>query len=392
MLATTLVVAGLAVPSAAAASGDQPLRIMVVDTSQSASSPFYTVNGAKAAVKALNKAGTKIQLDICDSSNTADINASLSCVREAISNKDAAFIGTAADDGVALLEQAKIPVFAPNALSAQEYNNPISYQVTGGVPVVFGALGASLVNAGAKKVAVLGFDIDAAKPLTDFAKKAVVGSGGKIVTDIAVPFQAVDVSSQVQQLKDSGAKGVVIITTEDIAAMLVRTIGQLGAKVKIAIPASELRQETMSSLGSLMDGMVSGDVLPHVNVGSKNPASVAQFIKEMKAVDAYDTNNTGYQGMVTWINVHAIGEAMKAAGNVTDGASLIAALDASKGLDLPIVGKWVPSATGPFSTYSRLSNGRGFFQTYSGDGTWATVKPVDGVDVFALIAKAGGTK
>jgi ABC-type branched-subunit amino acid transport system substrate-binding protein len=350
------------------------------------------LEGAKAAAKALKKAGVNLQIDTCVSNNTADVNASLNCVREAIANKDAAFIGTAADDGVALLEEAKIPVFAPNALSAQEYNNPISYQVTGGVPTLFGALGASLVNAGAKKVAVLGFDIDAAKPLVDFAKKAVVGAGGKIVADIAVPFQAVDVSSQVQQLKDSGANGVVIVTTEDILAMLVRTMGQLGADVRIAVPASQLRAETMESLGPLMDGMVSGDVLPKVNVRGKSPASAAQFIKEMKAVEAYDTDNTGYQGMVTWINVHAIGEAVKTARNVTDGASLIAALDASKGLDLPIVGTWVPSATGPFPTYSRLSNGRGFYQKYSGNGTWSTVKPVDGVDVFALIAKAGGTK
>jgi hypothetical protein len=96
--------------------------------------------------------------------------------------------------------------------------------------------------------------------------------------------------------------------------------------------------------------------------------------------------------MVTWINVHAIGDVVKAAGNVTDGASLIAALDASKGLDLPVVGTWVPSATGPFANYSRLSNGQGFYQKYSGNGTWSTVKPVDGVDVFALIAKGGGTK
>jgi ABC-type branched-subunit amino acid transport system substrate-binding protein len=391
MLATTLVVAGLAVPSASAASGDKPLRIMVVDTSKSASSPFYTVNAAKAAIKALNKAGTKVQLDICESSNTADVNAALACVREAIANEDAAFIGTAGDDGVALLEQAKIPVFAPNALSEQEYNNPISYQVTGGVPVVFGAVGAAVVNAGVKKVAILGFDIDAAKPLVDFAKKTVVGAGGKIVADIGVPFQAVDVSSQIQQLKDSGAKGVVIITTEDILAMLVRTIGQLGVKVQIAVPASQLRQETMSSLGSLMDGMVSGDVLPHVNVGDKNAASLAQFIKEMKAVDAYNSNDTANNGMATWISVHAIGEAMKA-GKVTDGASLIAALDASKGLDLPIVGNWVPSATGPFSKYSRLSNGQAFLQKYAGNGKWNATKPLKGVDVFALIEKAGGTE
>jgi ABC-type branched-subunit amino acid transport system substrate-binding protein len=289
---------------------------------------------------------------------------------------------------MALLEAAKIPVFTPTPLVPSEYNSADSYVTSGGSQVLFGAQGAAMVSQGAKKIAILSFDIDAAKPLAEFAKKAVIGAGGKVVAEIAVPFQAVDVSSQIQQLKSSGADGALLITTEDIGAMIIRTIGQFGVHVKISASQAGLRRETLDSLGSLADGLIGGASLPVVNVGGKNAPSILPYIKEMKAAGSYSADNVRNFGISSWIAVHAIAMAAKDVTGTVDGPALQSALNASKGYDLPVVGTWVPSKTGPFPTYSRVSNGIGFFLRYEGNGQWATLKPTAGVDTFALVAKA----
>jgi branched-chain amino acid transport system substrate-binding protein len=390
--------ATMAVPALAArhaGSGEaEPVKILVIDQGNFSAQPLADVlASAKAAAKAVNKAGQPVELDICQPPSTvdpSDTQAALGCVRQAIDNQDAAFIGGPGEDGMQLLGEAKIPVFAPNALTPTEYNDPISFQPSGGAPVLFAAQGAAMVSQGHKKIALLTFDIDAARPLAEFAKKAIIGAGGRVVDEIHVPFQAVDVSPQIQQLKSSGADGALIITTEDIAAMLIRTMNQFGVDVAISAPAGGLRQETLDSLGELADGLLGGAPVPKVNVSGKNPPSLAQYVQEMKAAKSFKADTTRNTGIAAWLSVHAIAEAAKGLTGPVDGPALLDALQQSPGLDLPIIGTWVPSASGPFPSYERVSNGTGFYLEYVGDGKWKTLKPVNGADMFKLIKKAGG--
>jgi branched-chain amino acid transport system substrate-binding protein len=390
---------GFAAMSAPALSSGQgtkaePVKILVIDQGNFSAQPLTDVlSSAKAAAKALTKAGQPIELDVCTPPSTvdpSDTQAALPCARQAIDNRDAGFIGGPGEDGMKLLGEAKIPVFAPNALTPTEYNDPISFQPSGGAPVLFAAQGAAMVSQGHKKIALLTFDIDAAKPLAEFAKKAIVGAGGKVVDEIHVPFQAVDVSPQIQQLKSSDADGALIITTEDIAAMLIRTMNQFGVDIAVSAPAGGLRQETLDSLGDLADGLLGGAPVPKVNIAGKNPPSLAQYVREMKAANSFDADNTRNTGIAAWVAVHAIAEAAKGLTGTVDGPALLDVLQKSPGLDLPVVGTWVPGATGPFANYKRVSNGTGFYLEYLGDGKWKTLKPVKGADMFKLIKKAGG--
>ena len=370
-----------------AATGTQPFKVLLVEVDAEGQPMPEVPASANAAIKALNKAGVKIQTDVCKvvGQDPADF---MTCVRQAIDDKDAAYVGNAPDDGITLLSDAKIPLFTPLGTTTKSNSDPISFPTTGGLPVVFGAEGASLVASGRKKLGIVHLDLDSAKPIEDLARQATIGAGGKFVSDIIVTFQSVDVSAQVQQLKSSGANGVLIIATESVDAAFIRTMGQFGLNnVLIGVADGTLRQETLDSLGALAKNVVAGANLPHVNVKGQNSPAMAQYIKDMKAAGSFTADNTRSNGVATWLDIYAVATGAQAMSGAITGPRLLSTLNASKGLDLPIVGTWVPSANGPIETSPRLSIGTGFFISYTGNGVWKPIPPANGTDIFTLIKK-----
>jgi Periplasmic binding protein len=390
MVAATLAL-GLAgvggAATSAAASGTQPFKILLVEISAEGQPMPEVPASAEAAVKALNQSGVKIELDVCKVIGQ-DASDFMKCVRQAIDNHDAAYVGSAPDDGITLLADAKIPLFTPLGVTEKSNTDPISFPTTGGLPVLFGAEGAALVAKGRKKLGIVHLDLASSKPIEDLARQATIGAGGKFVSDIIVTFQSVDVSAQVQQLKSSGANGVLIIATESVDAAFIRTMGQFGLNnVLVGVADGTMRQETLDSLGALGKNVVAGANLPHVNVKGKNSPAMAQYIKDMKAAGVFTADNTRSNGVGTWLDIYAVAAGAKAMSGAITGPGLLSTLNASKGLDLPIVGTWVPSANGPIQTSPRLSVGTGFFIQYGGNGVWKPIPPADGTDIFTLIEK-----
>jgi ABC-type branched-subunit amino acid transport system substrate-binding protein len=372
---------------AVAAGGTKPFKVLLVEVSAEGQPMPEVPASADAAVKALNQSGVKIQLDVCEVIGQ-DPSDFMKCVRQAIDNKDAAYVGSAPDDGITLLADAKIPMFTPLGVTAKSNTDPISFPTTGGLPVLFGAEGAALVASGRKKLGIVHLDLASSKPIEDLARQATIGAGGKFVTDIIVTFQSVDVSAQVQQLKSSGANGVLIIATESVDAAFIRTMTQFGlGNVLIGVADGTMRQETLDSLGTQAKNVVAGASLPHVNVKGKNSPAMAQYVKDMKAAGVFTADNTRSNGVATWLDLYAVAAGARAVSGAITGPGLLATLNASKGLDLPVVGKWVPSANGPIADSPRLSVGTGFYIRYAGGGAWKSLPPADGADIFALIQK-----
>jgi ABC-type branched-subunit amino acid transport system substrate-binding protein len=373
--------------SASAASGNA-VRVLVVDNSESSSQPQpEVIASARAAEAGLADSPRPIAIVPCEvtASDPADTGPAMACVRQAIEEGVAAFVGTAPEDGSTLLEDAGIPQFAPNPLSDYELTSPNSFIATGGAQLLFAAQGVAAAEEGGSQVAVVGFDIEAAAPLIDMAKRAVEGSGGEVAAEILVPFQAVDVTPQVQQIADADADAVLIVTTEDVAANLIRTIDQFGLDVAISVPAGGLRQETLDSLGGLSEGLLSGGLFPKVNVDDENAPMLDQYIEDMEATDSFDADLTRDTGIATWIDLYAISLAAERVDGAVDGPALLAALQDPEPLTLPIVGDWDPTATGPLPDAPRISIGTGYLLRYEGDGAWATLPPEDGVDLFDVL-------
>jgi hypothetical protein len=208
---------------------------------------------------------------------------------QAIDNKDAAYVGSAPDDGITLLAAAKIPIFT----TLNSSSNPSSFPTQGGLPVIFGSEGAALVSLGSKKLGIVHLDITSSTPIEEATRNATIGAGGKFVSDIIVTFQSVDVSAQVQQLKNSGADGVLLIATESVDAAFIRTMAQFGlGDMLVGVADGTLRQETLDSFGAQAKNIVAGAALPHVNVKGKNSPATAQYVKDMKAAGSFNGDNT----------------------------------------------------------------------------------------------------
>jgi ABC-type branched-subunit amino acid transport system substrate-binding protein len=390
VVAATVAVALTGVGGAAssfAATSAQPFKVLVVEISAEGQPMPEVPASADAALKALNRSGVKMQLDVCKVIGQ-DASDFMKCVRQAIDDKVAAYVGSAPDDGITLLSDAKIPMFTPLGTTAKSNTDPISFPTNGGLPVLFGAEGAALVASGRKKLGIVHLDLASSKPIEDLARQATIGAGGKFVSDIIVTFQSVDVSAQVQQLKSSKANGVLIIATESVDAAFIRTMAQFGlGDMPIGVADGTLRQETLDSLGAQAKNIVAGANLPHVNVKGKNSPATAQYVKDMKAAGAFSGDNTRSNGVATWLDLYAVAAGTKTMTGAITGPGLLTALRASKGLDLPMVGKWNPSATGPIADSPRLSIGTGFYIRYAGNGTWSPIQPVGGADIFTLIQK-----
>lgn len=375
--------AGVTSVSSGAAAATQPFKVLLVEI-QAEGQPMPEVSAsAEAAVQSLNKQGVKIQLDVCEviGQDAADF---MKCVRQAIDNKDAAYVGSAPEDGVTLLAEAKIPVFT----TLNSSPNPVSFPTQGGLPVIFGSEGAALVSQGSKKLGIVHLDITSSTPIEEATRNATIGAGGKFVSDIIVTFQSVDVSAQVQQLKSSGADGVLLIATESVDAAFIRTMAQFGlGDMLVGVADGTLRQETLDSFGAQAKNIVAGAALPHVNVKGKNSPATAQYVKDMKAAGSFNGDNTRSNGVATWLAIYAVATAAKSMSGEITGPTLLSTLDASKGFDLPMVGNWVPSANGPIASTPRVSIGTGFFIQYSGNGIWKALPPGDGTDIFSLIEK-----
>jgi hypothetical protein len=380
-----------ATTKARAATSDSPVRVMVLETSGGGMPVPDLMAGALAAEKALADSPRPIEIVRCKAtvSGPGDTAGTMACVRNAIDSHVAAFLGTAPEDGSELLKAAGISSWPQNPLSKFELNDPTSFVPTGGSQLQFAAQGVAAVKYGGPRVAIVGFDIEQAAPLIENAIDGVEGAGGKVVAKIFVPFQAVDVSPQIQQIDDVDADSVLIITTEDVLANIVRTIGQFGLDVTIAVPAGGQRNETLDALGPLAKRLVAGASLPFVNINGKNPDVLKQYIADMKAAGSFSEDLVRVTGLRTWINLYAISRAAERVEGDVDGPALLRALEDPKPLDVPVMGEWVPSANGPLEEYPRISSGTGYLLRYVGDGTWETLKPQNGLSLFDLIGNDG---
>ena len=209
------------------------------------------------------------------------------------------------------------------------------------------------------KIAVLFENTDLGKDMTRGLSRAIAGKGPKIVASQSYEYTASDVSSQIAQLKASGANTLMLFATPKFMIQAVVATHKLGWKPQLYI-ASVSIEPTIMGIASINGPELTKGALsvafvknPNDPIWAKDKA-LALYLKVMKTYDPSGKPGDVYNwyGMtVAWTMV----ETLKAAGKNLTRASL---LHAAQHLNLPANPFLLPGLTiktGP-TTYFPLAN------------------------------------
>src|SRR5262245_9301975 len=158
VLGASLGAVGPGAPAAAKPTGT-PVKLMLMSEFSGGVTTPEIADGAKAAVKALNKKdginGSPVTLTVCDTKN--DPNTATDCGQKAVDGKYLAAVGSQsvqAGKYFPLLQQAQIPMVGNNVADPADFINPASFPLGGGLLSTIGGLAAALADAGSKKISV----------------------------------------------------------------------------------------------------------------------------------------------------------------------------------------------------------------------------------------------
>jgi branched-chain amino acid transport system substrate-binding protein len=269
-----------------------PLKLMTVYESKGPSAVPEIPQGAIAAAKAINAAGgidgRPVQVIRCDTK--ADPNVATECGRKAVAEGVVAMVGNITIFGarfMPLMAQHKIASIGLEPATAADFTSPSSFPIGGGAPVQFAGLGATLAEAGAKKIVLARQDIPAAAGVAPF-----VNAGLKrfhlAMRDVAVPPGAPDMSPYAAAALQHGTDGIVVTQADQDAVNFVQAVRQANPNVKIALNAPST-DKVNQALSNDADGLIESGAL---TIALKNTAE-NQYENDMKAA-GYATI-TGYR-------------------------------------------------------------------------------------------------
>ncbi len=345
-VAASLAAVGTAAPAVAKPTGT-PVKLMLISEFSGGVTTPEIADGAKAAVKALNKKnginGSPVSLTICDTKN--DPNTATDCGQKAVDGKYLAAVGSQsvqAGKYFPLLESAKIPMVGNNVADASDFTNPASFPLTGGLISTIGGLATALADAGAKKISAGYIDLPQGAAIPVFANQALSRFGLDLVNKVAIPPGAPDLASYVEATTANGTDGILLaITGQDAINFIESYISSGKTGVKFGLITTDAAAVIKAIKGQKLD------VYGSVSLDRRNK----QFLADMKAA-GYKKTPVG-QEPVSYSAVMAVAEASKGL-TTLDGPSLYAKLPTITNLDLgsmlPIIdfsqaGKPVPLAT-----------------------------------------------
>jgi ABC-type branched-subunit amino acid transport system substrate-binding protein len=209
------------------------------------------------------------------------------------------------------------------------------------------------------KIAVLLENTELGKDMTRGLSRAIAGKGPSIVASQPYEYSATDVSSQIAQLKASGADTLMLFATPKFMIQALVAAHKLGWKPRIYVASISIEPGIMAiarlNAPELTNGALSIAFVKNPNdpIWAKDPA-LALYLKIMKAYDPsgkpLDVYN--WYGMtVAWTMV----ETLKAAGKILTRASLLHAAQHLNLANNPFLLPGLTIKTGP-TNYFPLAN------------------------------------
>jgi hypothetical protein len=325
--ATTVAGGSSAATTAAAATSHNPFKVMLAG--DFTSTIAYTVEELVPAAKSVLQGIPGITIETCDTKG--DQNSATTCERKAVSDGVTAVIVAqsyiAQDQSV--LTAAGIPVLD---LGKESESNSFSLVSSVGGYV---GIGIAMANAGCTKLGIL--QLDGTDYLGDAIRDGMKSKGGQEVGRASIPINAPDLSPAVSKLLGSGAECIALSVTPPQVIQAVTAISQTGKKVLVGGTGAIFLPETLKSLGSKGDGLMTVEMA----AGASDTAPIVAKIKALQAsVDSKVKFSS--QSIYGWISATVLAAGINAVqGDVTK-QSLTTALNGLRNVDLQ-------DATHPFS-------------------------------------------
>lgn len=354
--------------------------------------------GAQAAARAINAAGgikgRQVKIDECDDQNNP--NQATACARKMVSDKVIAVAG-----GASLFGNTMVPILQKGAVAwmgdfpqtEPEYNSTNMFLLDkGGVESGAGSV-LALHAVGAKSIFSAHLQVPQGDAQFAEVKQGAAAAGVRVLGDASFPLTATDMSSFVQQAKDSKAEGVTFAGLAQQQVAYTKTAKQLGAGFTLGVTDGSLTPAQYNDTGNFSTVITGG--LPPVTAGADYPdkyPGVTQFMTDLKA--EFDSGNkyadpaqaTLHQ-LVAWLSVKVIAQ-VAATATAVDAPAVLAALNSAKDIKTGVIPPWTPSATGP-AKFSRVSNKYSWFSKIGANGK-PTLLASDPVDFFKLAGFPAG--
>lgn len=319
--------------------------------------------GAVAAAKGLAEAGHPVTVEVEYCNDKADTNEATACARKASDGYSAILaVGRGVQPIFEVGASLGVPVFSFQ-LALPQAANPNYFAIDGGSYADNAMQGVAAVKLGYKKVAIVSTDVPATVPFRTAIRKGVESQGGTVVEEVLFPATGVtDYAPYVAQLRASGADAVCMIQTNSGVAALSQAMEQAGLDIARS-SAGTLNRGDLARMGPLLDGLIIGSAFPPIDAAGGN-ADVVRYISELKAAGFDPDVFGGPVGLRSWATVQVIADV--AAGlDKADKDTLRDALNSSGPIDVPVIGKWTPSAPGP-ALLPRYSNMAGYAYQFHG--------------------------
>jgi ABC-type branched-subunit amino acid transport system substrate-binding protein len=332
-----------------------PIKVMNTATLSSPNLSYpQSVDGAKAAADAINKAGgvNGHPIEVLSCNDGLDPNKAATCLQQAVQNKVVALVG-----GINLfsaelwsgLHAAGIPWVGISVISQDQGTDSMSYPLTSGTPGIFTESGRLAVEHGGKNVVILRHENSQSAYVANYIAQGVALAGGTVVKTVTSNIGNPDTTSAAAQVMSAHPDGVGCACNQGDGARLLKSLRQAGYTGAFTASVSTVPQSDVTALG----GLTSNVWLAADSRAADDPKA-QQFVSEMNAENP--SANLDNVASDTWLAVHTIADLLKGQPSPTS-ANLIKALNSGMISTDDLAGpSFSFAAPGPLQGAPRVAN------------------------------------
>ena len=346
-------------------SGD-PIKIgQIAPTGTSFYNSPDSVAVANAAVRGVNERGgingRPLEMVYCN--DQVDPNKAADCARKLVSEGVVAVarsvVVAGGDQVSAILAEAGIPDVGRGALVPAEFASPNAYLLDGGVLTAYAGVLQHYADEGGESVFFAVTESASGATTLQNLERMAGEVGLKVAGTATLPQTTADFAPFVANIEQSGAQAVLPAFPQQMIQQTVRAADQSGLEIDWLLNGGGVTQADLASFPETQTShMIVGTGTLPLGAADENEA-VAQMQDDIQAqLDAgdedADPDKLFPNSFIAWEAVNTLATVMTDLDTI-DAASITAALDKAKDLDVGVSAPWTPSQPGP-KNFARVSH------------------------------------